>query len=119
MPVFANRYIKLFAVNTQPTAYNEYRTINENIKTSNSKNIGLILNDDSWEYPLFTDCYKRELNPIHINVKNYTARIAGYNNNVDCIVSTTTNAPFIDYKGKRFYNQNIKNAAIWYYKLRS
>lgn len=119
MPVFANRYIKLFATNTQPTAYNEYRTISENIKTSNYKNIGLILNDDSWEYPLFTDCYTRELNPIHINVKNYTARIAGYNNNVDCIVSTTTNAPFIDYKGKRFYNQNIKNAAIWYYKLRS
>lgn len=114
--VFSGRFIKLFAASSLKS-FTEYSAVNDGIKSSHYKNIGLITDDSGWEYPLFIDCYKRELNPIHINVRNYTGGIRGYNDNVDCIVSTNTNTAFIDYKGERFYNQNIKNTVVWYYKL--
>jgi hypothetical protein len=108
--------MKLFLGDGLQSAYSEYNAINNDIKKSNYKNIGLILADEGREYPLFTDCYTRELNPVHVLLNNYTKNIGGYGNDVDCIVSTTEHKLFIDYKAKRFYNQNIKNQSVWYYK---
>jgi hypothetical protein len=118
MPIFANRFLKIFALGSPVTAH-EYSNINKDIKNCGYKNIGLMLDDGTWEYPLFTDCYKRELNPVNINVTNYTNSIKGYDIAVDCIVSTIARKPFIDYMGRRFYNQEAANKAIWYYKLRN
>jgi hypothetical protein len=114
--MFYPREAKLFFEYGAPSAYFEYNTINEDVKRSNYKNIGLILADEGRQYPLFTDCYKRELNPVHIMVNNYTKNNTGYADKVDCILSTTEHKLFIDYKDKRYYNQNTKNLTIWYYK---
>jgi hypothetical protein len=111
-----DRYKKMFALNYNYKSCKEYRDITIDIKKSNYKNIGLIMGFNDWEYPLFNDCYTRELNPVHIMVTNYTKNITGYNDAVDCIVSTTTNHPFIDYRDKRFYNQDSGNTMIYYYK---
>lgn len=115
--VFYPRSMKLFFEDGAPSAGPEYNAINADIKKSNYKNLGLILPDEGREYPLFEDCYTRELNPVHILVTNYTKNNTGYNDDVECILSTTMHQPFIDYKGKRFFNQNPKNLTIWYYKL--
>ncbi len=114
--IFYPRGIKLFYGDGAHSAYPEYTAINNDIRKSNYKNIGLILADEGRQYPLFIDCYTRELNPVHIMVPNYTKNNTGYNDNVDCIVSTSTHQQFIDYKAKRYYNQNMKNLTVWYYK---
>lgn len=111
-----DRYKKQFVSNLNYKSCAEYRAIHDDIDKSNYKNIGLILDNNDWEYPLFTDCYTRPLNPVHIMVSNYTKDIAGYPANVDCIASTTINQPFIDYDNKRFVNQSPENTLIWYYK---
>ncbi len=96
--------------------YDEYNVIIENLETHNYKNIGLILGVDDWEYPLFTQSYGKEINPIHIIVSNITKDISLNIHNIDCIISTTINDTVIDYNGKYFYNQNTKNNVIWLYK---
>jgi len=111
-----DRYKKMFSGIEILATCKQYRDIKDSILRHNYKNIGLIISYNDWEYPLFVDCYTRELNPVHINVTNYTKNIKGYNLPVDCIVSTTTNKPFIDYMGRRFYNQAFKNTVLWYYR---
>lgn len=49
-------------------------------------------------------------------VNNYTKNIHDVYTVVDCIVSTNTNKPFIDYMGRRFYNQYGKHTVLYYYK---
>jgi hypothetical protein len=115
-PMFGNRYAKIFASNTLIEPYQEYKAIKNDITARNYSNIGLILDFNALEYPLFNNCYTRRLNPVHIFVTNYTKDIPGYDTPVDCIVSTTINKPFIDYKGTRFVNQTPQNKVIWYYK---
>jgi 4-amino-4-deoxy-L-arabinose transferase-like glycosyltransferase len=114
MAIFDTRYQKYFA--NVPGYYNEYCAIVKNIQQLNYKNIGLILNDDAYEYPLFTHCYTSPINPVSIFVNNDTKNIKPYINTVDCIVSTTVNHPFIEYKGKRFYNQDAKNKYVYLYE---
>jgi hypothetical protein len=109
-----NRYKNYFV--SRPALYEEYKHVVKDISASHNKNIGLEFGVDDWVYPLFTDCYKQQINPIYINVNNITANTIIDTNPVDCIVSTTQNKLFIDYKGKRFYNQSNTNKGIWFYK---
>lgn len=113
-PVFESRYEKYFA--NKPELYPEYKAVNDAIKTANYTNIGLIIGYNDWQYPLFTDCYSKHINPIHLLVHNASKSIANVFTDVNCIVSTTINKPFIDYKGKRFYNTDAKNKYIHLYK---
>jgi hypothetical protein len=111
-----SRFEKRFSAIIVPATYPEYKQIDEAIRASGYKNIGLIIGYNDWEYPLFADCYRRELNPVHIMVNNYTKNIKDVYANVDCIVSTNTNKPYIDYLGTRFYNQSTANKVIYIYK---
>ena len=108
-----NRYQKYFV--NKPAAYPEYAKVTEAINHSNFKNVGLIFGVDDWEYPLFTNCYSTELNPVHIQVNNISNQIET-TDNVDCILSTTINKPFIDYHNHRYYNQDGGNKVIYLYR---
>lgn len=110
-----NRCKKYFA--NRLNLYKEYNATIENISKINNKNIGLIFGDCDWEYPLFSQSYVREINPIHVNVSNITKDIPlKLKKNIDCIISTTLNDTVIDFNGKRLYNLNPKNNVIWLYK---
>jgi hypothetical protein len=109
-----SRYKKYFA--KRPYYYNEFNSVVRYINAKSSKNIGLILGSEDWEYPLFCQFYNRQINPIHINVSNKTQALPLNTSNIDCIVSTTLNDSVIDFNGKRFYNQNIKTEYIRLYK---
>jgi len=41
----------------------------------NDKNIGLIIPGNHWEYPLFYEVYRKEINPISIKVPNVSKKI--------------------------------------------
>lgn len=112
--VFDARYKKYF--DNKPGMYPEYQKISQSIQAAGYKNIGLILGSIDWQYPLFNNCYSRELNPVHLFVKNVTKNVNDIFTSVDCIVSTTVNRPFIDYNGKRFYNTDCKSQYICLYK---
>lgn len=114
--IYLSRYEKRFSAIVVPATYGEYKSVNDDIRASNFKNIGLIIGYNDWEYPLFADCYRREINPVHLLVNNYTKNIKDVYTDVDCIVSTTINKPFIDYEGRRFYNRDAKNTVLFYYK---
>lgn len=112
--VFQSRYQKYFVGN--PPLYKEYAAINKQTEQLNYKNIGLILGVDDWEYPLFSNCFSKEINPVYINVDNYSKIEPTDNSKLDCIISTTTNLPYIDYKGKRFINKTTHNKVIYLYE---
>ena len=112
-----SRYEKYFI--SKPWFYHEYQNINHIVNEAGYKNIGLIMGTENWDYSLFTNCYSKAITPVYINVKNYTNKSHHFNNNVDCIISTISNEPFIDYFGKRFYNQNPNNKFIHLFKLKS
>lgn len=109
-----SRYQKYFI--SKVFLYDEYNLINKAIKEAGYKKIGLIMEDEAWEYTLFTDCYKNAIAPVYLNVNNYTKNSKTTSNQVDCIVTSVKNEPFLDYKGKRFYNQNLKNRFIHLYR---
>ncbi|RYZ96914.1 MAG: hypothetical protein EOP47_22870 [Sphingobacteriaceae bacterium] len=110
------RYKKYFALNiAKPEAYAEYTVIVDDIKRSNYKNIGLILSTYDWEYPLFVNCYTQELNPVPISVKNSSKNIPQATPQLDCIISTTINKPYITYKGKRYHNNSGSNKIVYFY----
>jgi hypothetical protein len=113
-PVFNPRYQNYF--NNIPDEYPEYNAIACTIQKHRYRNIGLILNANNYEYPLFTNCFSAEINPVNIMVKNYTKKAPMPITKVDCIVSTTVNKPFIDYNGKRFYNTGANNHFIHLYE---
>jgi len=108
-----NRYKKYFA--SRLNMYEEYLAIKDNIDSMKNRNIGLIVGGDDWEYPLFSQLYGREINPVHVKVTNITKDISLYLNPVDCIISTILNDTVIEFNGKRFYNQNSSNKSIWLY----
>ena len=108
------RYKKYFA--NRPLLYPEYQQVSADIESSGYKNIGLILAANDWEYPLFTDCYTRQLNPVHLNIHNITSGIKSPFSTVDCIVSTYVNKPYIDHDGRRFYNHSGKNKYVYIYQ---
>lgn len=107
------RYKKYFV--NRPELFGEYNVIMERVLKMNYKNIGILLRDDDWEYPLFSQFYGKGINPIHINVLNGTKNIPVAMDNINCIVSTKIKDAVIDFKGKRFYNQDVKNKNIWFY----
>jgi hypothetical protein len=112
--IFESRYQKYFIDN--PYAYQEYNAINKSISQANYTNIGLNLGIDDWEYPLFTDCFSRKINPVYIQVNNLSKNLPQSITNVDCIVATNLNKQFIDFNGKRFYNQTSGNKLLYLYK---
>ncbi len=95
--------------------FDEYEAIKEEITAKNFKNIGLILANEDWEYPLFRDVYTRPLRPVHILVTNITSAAPFPVESVDCIVATTMNTKFIEYKGKRYVNRSPENKYAWFY----
>jgi 4-amino-4-deoxy-L-arabinose transferase-like glycosyltransferase len=109
-----NRYEKYFE--NRPYLYNEYQQTLANIHRLNYKSIGLVMGANDWEYPLFAGCFSEKLEPVYVNVKNNSGAIRNEITAVDCIVTTTLNQPFIDYKGKRFYNQDSKNSYLHFYR---
>lgn len=113
-PVFDPRYKKYFV--NREELYPEYREINEIIQTSGYKNIGLVLGFNDWQYPLFTNCYSKQLTPVHLFVLNYSKHIRRVFTHVDCIISTRINKAFIDYMGKRFYQVANTNKFIYIYR---
>ena len=108
------RYENYF--NNQPDHYPEYAAITQNIEKSGFKNIGLILSANDFEYPLFTNCFSETINPVNIMVHNYTQSCVSAITQIDCIVSTNTDKPFIDYNGRRYYNNYGTNKFIYLYK---
>lgn len=108
------RYQKYFV--NKPESYQEYNAVYESIKDANYNNIGINLGIDDWQYPLFKDCFSRPMNPIYFNVTNLSNKLYVNPVKLDCIVSTIINKPYVDFNGKRFYNQSKKNRIIYLYK---
>jgi len=111
--IFGDRYKNYFLGN--PSLYPEYDSINRSLQKSIYKNIGLIMGVDDWEYPLFTRAFSTEINPIYIEVDNFSKNAPPVPDNVDCIVSTTVNKPFIDFKGSHYINRTPADKRIWLY----
>ena len=55
-------------------------------------------------------------NEVNINVANMSKHISPGAREIDCIVSTTTNSQYIEYKGRKFYNLLPANKLVWFYK---
>lgn len=108
------RYQKYFV--NKPEAYQEYNAVYETIKKSNYSDIGISLGIDDWQYPLFKDCFSRPMNPTYIRATNLSNKLFITPSKLDCIVTTVINKPYIDFNGKRFYNQSEKNKIIYLYK---
>ena len=111
-----SRYQKYFMA--KPWLYNEYNGVTQQVQNLNYQNIGLIMGDGDadFEYAIFTNCYSKLLNPVYINVNNYTKFSKPESLKVDCILATAVNNAYIDYQGKRFYNQDPKNKFIYLYR---
>lgn len=100
----------------KPDAYGEYVQMKNMIRENNFKNIGLIFGPDDWEYPLFADCYTKTINPVYIAVDNITGSSDTTKKQVDCIMTTRVNSPYIDYNNRRYYKQDNTNSVIHLYK---
>lgn len=107
---YENRYRNYFS--NQLNLHGEYKKIKESIIDNTT--IGLFMSD--WEYPLFKDFYYDHIKLKAINVLNNTNRIKQDELPIDQIISNTINQPFIEYQGKKYYNQNFNNLYIWSYK---
>ncbi|SDR87098.1 Dolichyl-phosphate-mannose-protein mannosyltransferase [Mucilaginibacter mallensis] len=112
--MFNSRYQNYFAGN--PLVYDEYNAVYTAISQSGAKNIGLLFGVDDWEYPLFKDSFSRHINPFYIGVDNVSKSLPQTVPTLDYIISTTTNHPFIDFNGKRFYNQSTGNKYLFLYR---
>ena len=113
-PMFSSRYRNYFQ--SKPWVYDEYNAAYTTISQSGAKNIGLIFGVDDWEYPLFKDSFSRQVNPVYIGVDNISMSLPQTITALDCIISTTVNHPFIDFNGKRFYNQRAGNKYLFLYR---
>lgn len=100
----------------KPQAYPEYLAIKQQLQKSHYQNIGLIFDVDDWEYPLFADCYSQTIRPIYIAVDNITRNADTTKKQVDCILSTRVNEPYIDYNNRRYYNKDTENVIIHLYE---
>jgi hypothetical protein len=108
------RYQNYF--NNKPDYYPEYAAVAQQMRQCAYKNIGLLLAVDDLEYPLFTNCFSETIKPVNIMVNNYTKNCGPPVAAVDCIIARHINKPYIDYNGKRFYNQKTSNKIIYLYK---
>jgi hypothetical protein len=96
--------------------FEEYEAIKNEIAKLEYKNIGLILDREDWEYPLFRDVYTRPIRPVHVMVNNVTSAAPVQVEQVDCIVATTVNDDFMEFKGRRYVNQSPANKYVWLYR---
>lgn len=109
-----NRYAKIFTARNDAEA--DYTAIKLILEKRNYNNIGLITNVDAWIYPLFNNCFSKTINPVYIEVKNFTKTIHPYpHGKLDCIITTDVNQPFIDYKDKRYYNKTSNHKLLYLY----
>ena len=108
-----NRYKKYFT--NQPQLYTEYNYLTEQLLRHKTHKIGLIIHNDSWEYPLYTKLNMFEIQPIHLFVENYTKSIAPSKIKPECIISNTKNQTSIIYKKKEYVNSTPTNQFIWFY----
>ena len=108
-----NRYKKYFT--NQPQLYTEYNYLTEQLLKKKVRKIGLIIHNDSWEYPLYAKLNMFEIQPIHLFVENYTKSIAPSKIKPECIISNTKNQTSINYKKKEYVNSTPTNQFIWLY----
>lgn len=112
--IFENRYQKYF---TGVAAwYPEYQAVTQNIQQANYTVVGLISGTDNWEYPLFPRCFSQTVHPVYIAVNNFSKYARPENLKIECIISTITNKPFIDFAGRRYKNKTAANKALWLYE---
>ena len=112
--IFDDRYEKYFS--NQPELYPEYKNILSILESQKNQNIGLILNIDSWEYPLFSSLIEMQIFPQHIDVENISKSIPISDTKINFIISTKDNGNEIDHSGKIFQNLTLSNRKIWLYK---
>jgi hypothetical protein len=112
--LFDCRFKKYFSNRLE--IYQDYKAVIEKIEQQNFKNIGLLIEGNDWEYPLFGQFYGKGMNPIHINVSNYTKDIPTISKSVECIISTLPQQEFIMYQGKKYRNLTKTNTVIWFYQ---
>lgn len=109
-----DRYKKYFANRLE--LYPEYENIVSILSNYKNKKIGLILNVDDWEYPLFSRLGQNKLSPKHIDVKNISNIIPSENEDFEFIVSTKSNETSIEFDGKIYINLTSENTEIWLYR---
>jgi hypothetical protein len=107
------RFKKYFINN--PDLFNEYRKTKIQMNIFDVKNVGLILNGDDFEYPLFYDNYTKNRKLTHIKVNNYSSNIQSKIDTIDCILSTTQNKKYLYYNNLKYRNISIQNNKIWMY----
>jgi len=108
-----NRFKKYFANNLSD--YVEYNTILQTIKPT-SKNIGLQIHSDAWEYPLYYPLFKNKNKLEKILVENYSAKYPTLIKRYSYIISNLKNVKTINLKHHTYYNLTPKNSRIWLYK---
>lgn len=112
--LFTDRYAKFFT--TRDDIQPDYTLVDKIINTKLYKNVGLIVNRDAWTYPLFYNCFSKSINPIYLNVDNFTKNCPQFTSGqLDCIVTTDVNQPYIDHHGIRFYNKTGVNKKLFIY----
>lgn len=112
--MFDSRYSKYFIPNRAIEP--DYQQIEALVTSRQFKNIGLITDRDSWVYPLFTQCFSREMNPIYLNVDNFTRKASqpAYQK-LDCVITNQINQPYIEVNGQRLYNKTTGNGQWFIY----
>lgn len=99
-----------------PDLYEEYRKVINALKECGASRVGLYINWNDYEYPLFPDIYRQMVYPVHLFVQeNPTEYLQNYAGRIDCIVSAKTYLPYIDYNGRR-YNKQDSNRNISFYR---
>ena len=97
----------------RPDLYLEYKVMSKKLKES--KNIGLILNSDDYEYPLISKInIEKDQHFYHIEIKNIS-KIKIEKKELDCIVSTYKKK-YLSYNNRIYFNKSPKNKKIWIYK---
>jgi hypothetical protein len=111
--IYDSRYKKYFT--NRPDLYPEYDNITNKLVSQKTSKIGLIIHNDSWEYPLYPKLNKQIIEPIHLQVNNYTKSISPNKKRPECIVSDVINLSHLTIKNKKYINQYPKNKFIWLY----
>lgn len=101
----------------KPGLYDEYSRVIAELKGSGASKVGLYIDWNDYEYPLFTNIYRKMVYPIHLFVEeNPSAQIPTKPESVDCIVSTKVYKRAIDYNGRRYNQQDTSCKYISFYR---
>lgn len=110
-----NRFKKYFSNNI--VDYVEYKTIVQKTISTGSKNIGLHMHSDSWEYPLYYPLFINKNKMENILVKNYSRKYPTLNFKYNFIISNLKNTSTFKLNHYTYYNLTPNNNKIWLYKL--